>query len=140
MDEPVRKFNVDGMLKNNLLEINNFNGSLNDSQNRKKDDLTNLYVTGEIDFENENKEQAQKTKDNLSKSNYNLIKSEEELKKLIHKIEEVGELAIDTETNSLNPHLAKLVGISISFNLLNNLYERLFSLEYLIKKLKSLFL
>jgi len=37
----------------------------------------------EIDFENENKEQAQKTKDNLSKSNYNLIKSEEELKKLL---------------------------------------------------------
>ena len=72
---------------------------------------------GEIDFENENKEQAQKTKDNLSKLNYNLIKSEDELKKLIHKIEEIGELAIDTETNSLNPHLAKLVGISISFKI-----------------------
>ena len=46
-----------------------------------------------------------------------MIKSEDELKKLIHKIEEVGELAIDTETNSLNPHLAKLVGISISFKI-----------------------
>jgi len=76
-----------------------------------------ISTYGEIDFENENKEQAQKTKDNLSKSNYNLIKSEDELKKLIHKIEEVGELAIDTETNSLNPHLAKLVGISISFKI-----------------------
>ena len=51
MDEPVRKFNVDAILKNNLLEINRFNGSLNDSQNRKKDDLTNLYVSGGIDFE-----------------------------------------------------------------------------------------
>ena len=51
MDEPVRKFNAEGILKNNLLEINSFNGSLNDSQNRKKDDLTNLYVSGEIDFE-----------------------------------------------------------------------------------------
>ena len=51
MDEPLRKFNVDAILKNNLLEINRFNGSLNDSQNRKKDDLTNLYVSGEIDFE-----------------------------------------------------------------------------------------
>ena len=76
-----------------------------------------ISTYGEIDFENENKEQAQKTKENLSKSNYNLIKSEEELKKLIYKIEEVGELAIDTETNSLNPHLAKLVGISISFKI-----------------------
>ena len=64
------------------------------------------------------KEQRHKRqKKNLSRSNYNLIKSEDELKKLIHKIEEIGELAIDTETNSLNPHLAKLVGISISFKI-----------------------
>ncbi len=76
-----------------------------------------ISTYGEIDFENENKEQAQKTKDNLSKSKYNLIKGEDELKKLINKIEEVGELAIDTETNSLNPHLAKLVGISLSFKI-----------------------
>ncbi|WP_075482923.1 DNA polymerase I [Candidatus Pelagibacter communis] len=76
-----------------------------------------ISTYGEIDFENENKSQTKKTKDNLYKSNYNLIKNEDELKKLIHKIEEVGELAIDTETNSLNPHLAKLVGISISFKI-----------------------
>ena len=42
-----------------------------------------ISTYGEIDFENENKDQAQRTKDNLSKSKYNLIKSEDELKKLI---------------------------------------------------------
>ncbi len=50
----------------------------------------------------------------ISKKNYFLIQSENELIKWLKESEDLGEFAIDTETNSLNPHLAKLVGISIS--------------------------
>ena len=113
-DVPV-KYKLDDFLLKEIDKKKLFNFLRDMEFNRLLSSAISTY--GEIDFEKENKEQTQKTKDNLSKSNYNLIKSEDELKKLIHKIEEVGELAIDTETNSLNPHLAKLVGISISFKI-----------------------
>ncbi len=48
------------------------------------------------------------------KSNYQLIKNENEIKDWMRQSEEIGEFAIDTETTSLDPHTAKLVGISIS--------------------------
>tara|TARA_Y100001970_G_scaffold91728_1_gene115694 strand:+ start:2179 stop:4953 length:2775 start_codon:yes stop_codon:yes gene_type:complete len=50
----------------------------------------------------------------IKKSGYQLIKNEKEIKDWMKQSEEIGEFAIDTETNSLNPHTAKLVGISIS--------------------------
>ncbi len=50
----------------------------------------------------------------IKKSNYQLIKNENEIKDWMRQSEEIGEFAIDTETNSLDPHTAKLVGISIS--------------------------
>ena len=50
----------------------------------------------------------------ITKKNYQLIKNEKEIEKWLKYAEEAGEFAIDTETNSLNPHQAKLVGISIS--------------------------
>ncbi len=113
-DVPV-KYKLDDFLLKEIDKKKLFNFLRDMEFNRLLSSAISTY--GEIDFENENKDEAQKTKDGLSKSNYNLIKSEEELKKLIFKIEEVGELAIDTETNSLNPHLAKLVGISVSFKI-----------------------
>ena len=50
----------------------------------------------------------------ISIKNYQLIDSEKEIEKWLKEAEENGELAIDTETTSLDPHQAKLVGISIS--------------------------
>jgi DNA polymerase-1 len=49
------------------------------------------------------------------KLDYKIIKSEEELEELIADLEKVGEFAIDTETTSLSPIDAELVGISISY-------------------------
>jgi DNA polymerase-1 len=49
------------------------------------------------------------------KLDYEIIKSEKELEELIADLEKVGEFAIDTETTSLNPIDAELVGISISY-------------------------
>ncbi len=50
----------------------------------------------------------------IKKSNYQLIKNEKEVEDWMKQSEEIGEFAIDTETTSLDPHTAKLVGISIS--------------------------
>ena len=50
----------------------------------------------------------------ITKKNYQLIKNEKEIEDWMKHSEEIGEFAIDTETTSLDPHTAKLVGISIS--------------------------
>ena len=50
----------------------------------------------------------------INKKNYKLIENEKDLDQWIKNAEEVGEIAIDTETTSLDPHQADLVGISLS--------------------------
>ena len=50
----------------------------------------------------------------INKKNYFLIKNEKEIEKWIEEAEEFGELAIDTETSSLDVHQADLIGISLS--------------------------
>ena len=52
---------------------------------------------------------------NISKESYYLIRKEEEVKEWLDLAEELGEFAIDTETSSLDPHKAKLIGISLSY-------------------------
>ena len=49
----------------------------------------------------------------ISKKNYHLITNEKEIDAWINEAEEAGELAIDTETSSLDAHQAELVGISL---------------------------
>ncbi len=49
----------------------------------------------------------------INNKNYYLINSLDEIDKWIEDAEEVGEVAIDTETTSLDPHQADLVGISL---------------------------
>jgi len=60
---------------------------------------------------NENFNEKQK---NINKKNYFLIKNEKEIDEWIKEAEESGELAIDTETSSLDAHQADLIGISLS--------------------------
>ena len=50
----------------------------------------------------------------IDKKNYQLIKDAKEIDDWIKEAEEVGEVAVDTETDSLDPHQANLVGISLS--------------------------
>jgi DNA polymerase-1 len=53
--------------------------------------------------------------DKEEKVDYRIVKSEDELKKLISELKKTGEFALDTETTSLNPIEAELVGISLSY-------------------------
>ena len=73
-----------------------------------------ISTYGEIDFKDEKKIFTQNKSEKISKKNYILIKNENELNKLISQIEELTEISIDTETSSLDPHQADLIGISIS--------------------------
>ncbi len=58
----------------------------------------------------------------IKKNNYQLIKNEKEIEDWMKESEELGEFAIDTETTSLDPHIAKLVGVSISNKIGNACY------------------
>ena len=70
---------------------------------------------GEAKFEiNKSNNNNKKYFSKITKKNYLLIKNENEIENWLKDAEEIGEFAIDTETNSLDPHQAKLVGISIS--------------------------
>ena len=50
----------------------------------------------------------------IDRKKYSLIKNSSEIDNWIKEAEEIGEVAVDTETNSLDPHQAELVGISLS--------------------------
>jgi len=81
----------------------------------------------------------------LAKKNYYLIKDINEIDKWVQEAEEVGELAIDTETSSLDAHQADLVGISLSTKIGKACYipighksKGCLKNELVIKKLKPL--
>jgi len=76
---------------------------------------------------------------------YYLIKNEKEIDKWIKEAEESGELAIDTETSSLDAHQAELVGISLSTKIGRACYipighksDGCLKKEVVLKKLKPL--
>ncbi len=74
-----------------------------------------ISTYGEVDFETNKKPFFQdKSESKINKKKYVLIENENELSELISKIEQEGEISIDTETSSLDPHQAELIGISIS--------------------------
>jgi DNA polymerase I len=86
-----------------------------------------------------------KKQQNINKKNYHLITSEIEIDQWINEAEEVGELAIDTETSSLDAHQADLVGISLSTKIgkacyipLGHKFKGCLKKEKVIKKLKPL--
>ncbi len=74
-----------------------------------------ISAYGEPDFSTSKNEEITKEKQNIiSKDNYHLISDINEIESWIKEAEEVGEVAVDTETNSLDPHQADLIGISLS--------------------------
>ena len=88
---------------------------------------------------------AKKKQQTISKKNYYLIKDINEIDKWLQEAEEAGELAIDTETSSLDAHQADLVGISLSTKIGKACYipighksKGCLKNELVIKKLKPL--
>ena len=73
-----------------------------------------ISIYGEPKFKKDETTYSFEKSDKINTKNYKLIDQIDELDKWIHEAEENGEFAIDTETTSLDPHQAELVGISIS--------------------------
>tara|TARA_B100002051_G_scaffold77155_1_gene73721 strand:+ start:755 stop:3526 length:2772 start_codon:yes stop_codon:yes gene_type:complete len=73
-----------------------------------------ISTYGEPKFKKDETTYSFEKSDKINTKNYKLIKQIDELDEWIHEAEENGEFAIDTETTSLDPHQAELVGISIS--------------------------
>jgi len=87
----------------------------------------------------------EKKQQNINKKNYHLITSEKEIDEWIDEAEETGEIAIDTETSSLDAHQADLVGISLSTKIgkacyipIGHKFKGCLKKEAIIKKLKPL--
>jgi len=87
----------------------------------------------------------EKKQQNINKKNYHLITSEKEIDEWINEAEEAGELAIDTETSSLDAHQADLIGISLSTKIgkacyipIGHKFKGCLKKEAVIKKLKPL--
>ena len=75
-----------------------------------------ISTYGETEFsQTKNEINNEKKNSKISKENYFLIKTEDEVKDWLKAAEEIGEFAIDTETTSLDAQQTNLVGISISY-------------------------
>ena len=69
---------------------------------------------GEIEFDNSKKEDIKIKDTSISNKNYILIENINEIDQWLEQAENNGELSIDTETSSIDPNQADLLGISIS--------------------------
>ncbi len=93
------------------------------------------------------KKQSVKLKDKkIDISKYKTITKEEELIKLVNILEEKSLISIDTETSSLNPVEADLVGISVCYSTNSAFYiplkhktEKCLDKELVLKKIKKVF-
>ena len=81
----------------------------------------------------------------INKKNYHLITSPDQIDEWIKEAEEVGEVAVDTETSSLDPHQADLIGVSLSSKIGKACYipighksSKCINKNIVIKKLKPL--
>jgi len=88
---------------------------------------------------------SKEKKKSINKKNYHLITNEKQIDDWINEAEEAGELAIDTETSSLDAHQAELVGISLSTKIgkacyipISHKFKGCLKKENVIKKLKPL--
>ena len=98
-------------------------------------------ILGEAKLEITHKKHQQK----INKKDYYLITEEKEIDDWIKEAEEAGELAIDTETSSLDAHQADLIGISLSTKIgkacyipIGHKFKGCLNKERVIKKLKTL--
>ena len=112
--------------------------------NRLLSSVISTYGEPELSVKNIDSYPKEEQK-SIGKKNYYLIKNEKEIDKYIQEAEESGELAIDTETNSLDAHQADLIGISLSTKIGKACYIPIghksgdcLKKEAVIKKLKPL--
>ena len=80
--------------------------------NRLLSSAISAYGEPKLSGSENNLKSAEKQKP-ISNKDYHLITDINEIDEWVEEAEEAGEVAVDTETNSLDPHQADLVGISL---------------------------
>ena len=92
-----------------------------------------------------NKSQVLENSKEIDNKNYHLISDPEEIDKWVQEAEEAGEVAVDTETSSLDPHQADLIGVSLSSKIGKACYipighdsNKCINKDIVLKKLKPL--
>ncbi len=92
-----------------------------------------------------NEVKIEKNQKAINKKEYYLIENLEQIDNWITEAEELGEVAVDTETNSLDPHQADLVGVSLSSKIGKACYipighksNKCIEKDLVLKKLKPL--
>ena len=92
-----------------------------------------------------NEVKIEKNQKAINKKEYYLIENLEQIDNWITEAEELGEVAVDTETNSLDPHQADLIGVSLSSKIGKACYipighksNKCIEKDLVLKKLKPL--
>ena len=106
-----------------------------------------ISTYGEPNLKSLSKENKnEKNEKKINKKEYFLITKLEEIDDWIKEAEDTGEVAVDTETSSLDPHQADLIGISLSSKIGKACYipighnsEDCIEKDSVLKKLKPLF-
>ena len=119
-DVPVKAKLSDFILKD--IEKNKLYEFLREMEfNRLLSSVISQY--GETKFsENSNISKKQEINLKIDRKKYKLVTNLEDIDQWLLDAEEKGELSIDTETTSLNPHLAELVGISLATDIGKSCY------------------
>ena len=110
-DVPVKE-NLDSFILKEIDKKKLFNFLREMEFNRLLSSVISEY--GEIEFDNSKKEDIKIKGTSISNKNYILIENISEIDKWLEQAENNGELSIDTETSSIDPNQADLLGISIS--------------------------
>ncbi|NDH69847.1 MAG: DNA polymerase I, partial [Proteobacteria bacterium] len=112
--------------------------------NRLLSSVISAYGEPNLIPKNEKKENI-KGAEPINDKNYHLIQNLNEIDEWINEAEEIGEIAVDTETDSLDPHQANLVGISLSTKIGKACYipvghksKRCLNKKDVLKKIKPL--
>ncbi len=110
-DVPVKE-NLDSFILKEIDKKKLFNFLREMEFNRLLSSVISQY--GEIEFDNSKKEDIKIKDTSISNKNYILIENINEIDQWLDQAENNGELSIDTETSSIDPNQADLLGISIS--------------------------
>jgi DNA polymerase-1 len=112
--------------------------------NRLLSSVISAYGEPNLIPKNEKKENI-KDAEPINNKNYHLIQNLNEIDEWINEAEEIGEISVDTETDSLDPHQANLVGISLSTKIGKACYipvghksKRCLNKKDVLKKIKPL--
>jgi DNA polymerase-1 len=112
--------------------------------NRLLSSTISAYGEPNLNYKKDDSKQK-KNQEVIKNNEYYLITDPKEIDKWIEEAEEVGEVAVDTETSSLDPHQADLIGVSLSSKIGKACYipighnsQKCISKDIVLKKIKPL--